>query len=217
MTTTLDSPFATSASLTHGFDPRLFYGHSLASDSVTTANLISVYDFGTNKQPRVNSSPGLRLTPVPGITELSDQIESADQPHATSHQASAPVESQQQQMLAMMQHIQTLTHQVTDLFHAVRAGQYSSTPQPVYASPHINPPLVYQTPHPPEPCLPPPEKYDVEPGGCRPFITQCRLIFSLQPSSFSTERTQVAYISRGPQLGRLICPTPRHLGCLWRR
>ena len=67
-TTTLDSPFATSASLTHGFDPRLFYGHSLASDSVTPANLISVYDFGTNKQPRVNSSPGLRLTPVPGIT-----------------------------------------------------------------------------------------------------------------------------------------------------
>ena len=56
------------ASLTHGFDPRLFYGHSLASDSVTLANLISVYDFGTNKQPRVNSSPGLRLTPVPGIT-----------------------------------------------------------------------------------------------------------------------------------------------------
>ena len=43
---TLDSSFATSASLTHGFDPRLFYGHSLASDSVTTANLISVYDFG---------------------------------------------------------------------------------------------------------------------------------------------------------------------------
>ena len=73
MTMTLNSSFATSASLTHGFDPRLFYGHSLASDSVTTANLISVYDFGTNKQPRVNSSPGLRLTPVPSITQMDDE------------------------------------------------------------------------------------------------------------------------------------------------
>ena len=49
-TTTLDSPFATSAALTNGFDPPLFYGHSLASDSVTPANLISMYDFGTSKQ-----------------------------------------------------------------------------------------------------------------------------------------------------------------------
>ena len=68
MTMTLDSPFATSASLTHGFDPHLFYGNFLASNSVTTANLISVYDFGTNKPPRVNPRPGLHLTPVPGIT-----------------------------------------------------------------------------------------------------------------------------------------------------
>ena len=83
---------------------------------------------------------------------------------------------------------------MTDFFHTVRAGQYSSTPQPVYTSPHINPPPVYQTPHPPELRLPPPEKCNREPGGCRPFLTQCRLIFSLQPSSFSTECTRVAYI-----------------------
>ncbi|KAF7640808.1 hypothetical protein LDENG_00012680, partial [Lucifuga dentata] len=45
----------------------------------------------------------------------------------------------------------------------------------------------------PEPRLPPPERYGGEEGTCRPFLTQCSLIFELQPSSYPTERSRVAY------------------------
>lgn len=45
-----------------------------------------------------------------------------------------------------------------------------------------------------EPRLPPPEKYAGEPGTCRSFLSQCSLIFQLQPTTFPTERAKVAYV-----------------------
>lgn len=45
-----------------------------------------------------------------------------------------------------------------------------------------------------EPRLPPPERYDGNTRGCRGFITQCSLAFQLQPSSFPTDSSRVAYI-----------------------
>lgn len=45
-----------------------------------------------------------------------------------------------------------------------------------------------------EPRLPTPEPYAGEPGTCRSFISQCSLIFQLQPSSFSTNRLRLKYI-----------------------
>ncbi len=46
----------------------------------------------------------------------------------------------------------------------------------------------------PEPRLPAPERYDGNPERCRGFITQCTLAFGLQPNSFPTENSKVAYI-----------------------
>ena len=45
-----------------------------------------------------------------------------------------------------------------------------------------------------EPRLPPPETYSGDPGSCQSFLTQCGLVFALQPSSFPTDRAKVAYI-----------------------
>lgn len=45
-----------------------------------------------------------------------------------------------------------------------------------------------------EPMLPPPERYDGNTRGYRGFITQCSLAFQLQPSSFLTDSSRVAYI-----------------------
>ncbi|KAI7792353.1 hypothetical protein IRJ41_006321 [Triplophysa rosa] len=45
-----------------------------------------------------------------------------------------------------------------------------------------------------EPRLPAPERFDGNPERCRGFLTQCTLAFQLQPSSFPTENSKVAYI-----------------------
>ena len=45
-----------------------------------------------------------------------------------------------------------------------------------------------------EPKLPPPEKYSGEPGTCRSFLSQCSLIFELQPTTFSSDKAKVAYV-----------------------
>lgn len=45
-----------------------------------------------------------------------------------------------------------------------------------------------------EPKLPAPERFDGSPEKCRGFVTQCTLVFQLQPGSFPTESSKVAYI-----------------------
>ena len=45
-----------------------------------------------------------------------------------------------------------------------------------------------------EPRLPAPERYEGDPGSCRSFLSTCSLVFELQPSSFPTERSRIAYV-----------------------
>lgn len=65
-------------------------------------------------------------------------------------------------------------------------------------SPVFNVPAVRPAPPVPgllsEPKLPAPERYDGNPERCRGFVTQCTLVFGLQPNSFPTESSKVAYI-----------------------
>ncbi len=59
-----------------------------------------------------------------------------------------------------------------------------------------NPPAVSDascTIHSAEPRLPPPTVHSGEPHLCRPFLTKCSLYFSLQPSSFPTEESKIAF------------------------
>lgn len=45
-----------------------------------------------------------------------------------------------------------------------------------------------------EPRLPPPETYAGDPGSCEAFLTQCGLVFALQPTTFPTDKARVAYV-----------------------
>ncbi|KAJ8010063.1 hypothetical protein DPEC_G00071090 [Dallia pectoralis] len=69
-----------------------------------------------------------------------------------------------------------------------------TSPRPEVPSPDI-PPAAPESASPSrEPRLPPPERFSGEESSCRPFLTQCSLIFELQPSSFPTDRSRIAYL-----------------------
>ena len=110
------------------------------------------------------------------------------------------LESQQQQLLAVMQCVQTMTHQMVTLSTAVQAAHPSpaswstSAPAPAPTDRGSALPPLASSPGIHEPRLPPPERYDGSPGECRSFLTQCQLIFNLQPSTFPTDAARVAYI-----------------------
>ena len=67
-------------------------------------------------------------------------------------------------------------------------------PDPVSPPVDPSPPAHPTAPASREPRLPPPERYDDDPGTCRSFLSQCSLIFELQPSTFPTERARIAYL-----------------------
>ena len=68
------------------------------------------------------------------------------------------------------------------------------TPQ-MTASPVLPPPPPGSVSWPSsEPCLPAPERYEGDPRSCRSFLSTCSLNFELQPSSFPSKRSRVAYV-----------------------
>ena len=126
-------------------------------------------------------------------------MEPADHPqlHHRLGQQDALLESQQQQLLAVMQCVQTISHQVSTLTTALPAASpisaVQSAPVPGCAGPGGSPDRAVAFGI-REPRLPAPERYDGSPGGCRAFLTQCQLIFELQPQTFPTDAARVAYI-----------------------
>ena len=137
---------------------------------------------------------------APNVTVRSHQMEPADlvQLHQKLGQQDAMLESQQQQLLAIMQCLQTMTHQMATLSTAVQAAHSipAAWTPPASASPDPGsaPPRPASLQEIREPRLPPPEGYDGSPGECRSFLMQCQLVFSLQPQSFPTDAARVAYI-----------------------
>ena len=112
-------------------------------------------------------------------------------------QQDALLESQQQQLLAVMQCVQTITPQMDMLSTAVQSAHSTSANWTSSPSASVDPGgLPDQAPTPGiwEPRLPAPERYDGSPGECRAFLTQCQIIFSLQPLTFPTDAARVAYI-----------------------
>ncbi len=62
---------------------------------------------------------------------------------------------------------------------------------------HLTPPVPLPSPEDSsqsEPRLPFPASYTGEPDYCRAFLTRCSMHFSLQPRTFSSERTKVAFV-----------------------
>ena len=126
-------------------------------------------------------------------------MEPADHPQLNHRlgQQDAQLESQQQQLLAVMQCVQTISHQVSTLTTALQAASpilaAQSAPALGCASPGGSPDRAAASGI-REPRLPAPERYDGSPGGCRAFLTQCQLIFELQSQTFPTNAARVAYI-----------------------
>ena len=85
----------------------------------------------------------------------------------------------QTQLEAVASSIRDLTAQIQPL----QLSQLSAAAPSTSSSPPVH-----------EPKLPPPEKYSGEPGTCRSFLSQCSLVFELQPTTFPSERAKVAYV-----------------------
>ncbi len=65
---------------------------------------------------------------------------------------------------------------------------------PGASSPSASPPSSNRPTSVAEPRLPPPKPFAGDPKSCQGFLTQCSLTFELQPSSFPTDRSKIAYI-----------------------
>lgn len=86
-----------------------------------------------------------------------------------------------QSMEAFTTTVSSLSAQLQEIQLVLSAGQLTAPPP--------TPPQRGR-----EPKLPPPQSYDGEPGTCRSFLSQCSVIFELQPTTFPSDRSRVAYI-----------------------
>lgn len=88
--------------------------------------------------------------------------------------------------------IGSLAAQVQQLTTALARLAAPATPAP--AEPAQPAPAVPASSAPPlEPWVGTPECYGGDPEGCNPFITNCSILFALQPHTFATERAKVAF------------------------
>ncbi len=60
--------------------------------------------------------------------------------------------------------------------------------------PSVSPPSGNRPTSVADPRLTPPKPFAGDPNSCQGFLTQCSLIFELQPSSFPTDSSKIAYI-----------------------
>ncbi|KAI2668694.1 Transposon Tf2-6 polyprotein [Labeo rohita] len=87
--------------------------------------------------------------------------------------------------------IRALVAQVSELTQRMQHWQLPTAPTPPPMPPtHPEPSGAAQTS---EPRLPPPELYSGEPNFCRAFLTRCSMHFTLQPRTFSSEESKVAF------------------------
>lgn len=77
--------------------------------------------------------------------------------------------------------VETLAAQVSDLTKQVHHLR-------------LDPPVTSRASEPPEPRVNNPPCYAGEPSECRSFLTQCDVVFSLQPSTYSKNRARIAYV-----------------------
>ncbi|KAL2080706.1 hypothetical protein ACEWY4_024499 [Coilia grayii] len=114
---------------------------------------------------------------------------------AALEQQGATIGRHQTQLDTLSRTIDSLAISVTDLaaqIQQLRLSLPSDPPLPMAPTAPAPPPQLPL--HTPEPRLSAPERYSGEPGSCRAFLTQCKLVISLQPTTFPTESAKVAYI-----------------------
>uniref|UniRef100_A0A8K9V5D1 DUF4939 domain-containing protein n=1 Tax=Oncorhynchus mykiss TaxID=8022 RepID=A0A8K9V5D1_ONCMY len=102
----------------------------------------------------------------------------------------------------LMEGVQTLAErhaQALDMLLEQFRGSSGGQPATVVTPPPLSNLPVSSTAPPSTPPsrelqLPPPECFNGEPSTCRAFLAQCALIFEIQPSSFPSDRSKIAYL-----------------------
>ncbi|KAL0170658.1 hypothetical protein M9458_035254, partial [Cirrhinus mrigala] len=89
--------------------------------------------------------------------------------------------------------VHALVAQVLDLTTQFQQLKTDSAQQPTALNPPAVPPVDHTARY-VEPRLPPPAVYSGEPQLCRSFLAKCSLHIALQPSSFPTEESKVAFV-----------------------
>ncbi len=89
--------------------------------------------------------------------------------------------------------IQALVTQVSELTTQLQRLQSEPEQRPTASNPPA-PTIPDQAGRIIEPRLPPPAFYSGEPQQCRSFLAKCSLYISLQPSSFPTEESKIAFV-----------------------
>ena len=117
------------------------------------------------------------------VSRMSGDIASLLQ---VGHQQHQRLQQQQQQLAMVIQLLNNLTPP------SALAGPAPAT-LPTSPAPESSAPVAAATAHAPEPKIGNPERFNGDPTQVRPFLTSCRLQFSLQPRTFATEGARVGY------------------------
>ncbi|TWW59278.1 hypothetical protein D4764_06G0008080 [Takifugu flavidus] len=128
--------------------------------------------------PAEPPSPRNRFERIEGVLMLHEQR--LEEAAAHARQAA---EAQARAVTALTAQLQQLTSTLSSPEATVSAPA-PPPPAPVPALPRMIS----------EPRLGAPECYNGDPKLCRPFLTSCSLLFSLQPHTFATEGAKVAYV-----------------------
>ncbi len=103
------------------------------------------------------------------------------------------MDRQDEQMAAFNRAIQALVSQVSELTTQLQRLQTEPVQQPTASNPPAST-IPDQAVCFIEPRLPPPAFYSGKPQQCRSFLAKCSLYVSLQPSSFPTEESKIAFV-----------------------
>ncbi|RXN13472.1 Pol poly [Labeo rohita] len=176
------------------------YSASAASEHDTRADELSLHH-GTNTEQLRGRTPNYHTRDLSSSPDPDRKTESTMDPetltskdlltvisrHESSFQRHEAVLSCQEELMA--KHSQLLA----DVMSSIRQlfdrlpGTSSPSPSPSLPSGNRLTPVA-------EPRLPPPKPFTGDPRSCLGFLTQCSLTFELQPSSFPTDRSKIAYI-----------------------
>lgn len=101
--------------------------------------------------------------------------------HAAVELQGAMLGRHNEELTAARHAVETLAAQITDL--SLQVHQLRK-----------DPPVSSRPAEAPEPRINNPPCYAGEPTQCRSFLTQCEVVFALQPTTYSRERARVAYV-----------------------
>lgn len=126
------------------------------------------------------------------MTERSDQLQDSagmDPLRTALQQQGAMLGHQASRLNAATQDVEVLNAQVAELLLQV------SDLRRVAANPlNLNPSTSRGFSSEPEPHANSPPPYDGDSSSCRAFLSQCALVFSLQPRRYATEEARVAFV-----------------------